>query len=1145
MASNSWRNFKFFLNDSIKGPLETQEITSACYGRNCLAVGDSEGMIRIFDRSLRSHVHEFTAFAGPVTHMKFLRSRNILLTIGDDDTINTAILRLWDLDRRDASSGRPYQREHRLFSSKYPAPSETIPLSLNYNTDVMKRVKLFGTQQQQQQQQGVAMNEFRTCVVGFDVTEDLQHAAIGLVNGEIVVIKGDLERERSPKMRRLKSASTKGRLTFVGFPRGAKQGSSATMHSAGDGGAAGALARLGLPFGSGGGAGGGGSGAAGSGAAFAHLLYTVHDDLVTVWRISHKGEYAEYVCEPPMGANYECSALNDEGQLVVASNTTNHIAIFGDDVFLADMARNFDPSMLKPMQYAEVDGDKRKVFFYRHYVVVLTVQNETRQDRFNLQAYDLEHNIRGLNKQQEAFTNVAWLLTDHVDLLVICQEPKTESVQQKITRLTEEEAQAKLEQLFSKECYDIAKKMSRKQLQQSGGDMAQQMNIAKKYGDHLYAKGKFAEAIDQYIEAIGQLEPSYVIRQFLDSQRIHHLTRYLEELHHERHHDHVANKNHTTLLLNCYAKLRDDKKLNAFIHRDDIRFDAHNAIKVCRQAGYYEEATYLAERYQQPSDYVKVHLEHLGKPHRAMQFIKGLSVDDAESILTEHGKELVMLVPDEATDAVIELCTSWRGPPRRRDPHGSSLPATRARAHDLIHVFVDSPQCLLRFLRAVADSSETFRDSGADEDENGTDGRQVVLHTLLELYLTKDLKRSIKHVNPTIATGAGASSGSTSSASYVEPYAKRLDHALSLLERFHGIYDDYHALALVQQHDFEAGVLFLFDRLQLYSEIFTHYSRQFEQSQDPAVRRRAKEKLIHICERQSSSNSGRGGSAPISEESERELWISLLSLLVRSQDDVSDDIARVLERIEQRDLLPPVAVVEILGSNKNLKLRTVRDYVLRMLRKDAEVIDKNQRDIREYTEKTKKITTEIRDLQSSAVVFQTNKCSACNSVMDMPAVHFLCKHSFHQRCLNDVLECNICSAENRRVLQMQRELEEGASGGGGGAAGSGRGGGGGGASSSEFFRALSERTDGVSVVAEYFGRGIFRAPRLAKDALLIGPEGSTFDDRDAPDASPDGLADHAAAGGGGLRDDDLVDDDDPNGLLFGDELENPEEAELW
>ena len=44
------------------------------------------------------------------------------------------------------------------------------------------------------------------------------------------------------------------------------------------------------------------------------------------------------------------------------------------------------------------------------------------------------------------------------------------------------------------------------------------------YGDHLYKKGDYAGAIVQYQQTIGHVEPSYVIRKYLDAQRIVQLT---------------------------------------------------------------------------------------------------------------------------------------------------------------------------------------------------------------------------------------------------------------------------------------------------------------------------------------------------------------------------------------------------------------------------------------------------------------------------------------------------------------------------------------------------------------------------------------------------------------------------------------------
>ena len=53
----------------------------------------------------------------------------------------------------------------------------------------------------------------------------------------------------------------------------------------------------------------------------------------------------------------------------------------------------------------------------------------------------------------------------------------------------------------------------------------------------------------------------YIMSQFLDAQKIHNLTKYLQALHKSQ----LATEEHTTLLLNCYTKLKDVSKLDEFI----------------------------------------------------------------------------------------------------------------------------------------------------------------------------------------------------------------------------------------------------------------------------------------------------------------------------------------------------------------------------------------------------------------------------------------------------------------------------------------------------------------------------------------------------------------------------------------------------
>lgn len=102
---------------------------------------------------------------------------------------------------------------------------------------------------------------------------------------------------------------------------------------------------------------------------------------------------------------------------------------------------------------------------------------------------------------------------------------------------------------------------------------------------------------------------------------------------------------------------------------------------------------------------------------------------------------------------------------------------------------------------------------------------------------------------------------------------------------------------------------------------------------------------------------------------------------------------------------------------------------------------------------------EVHELKTNARIFQLSKCTACTSVLDLPAIHFLCMHSFHQRCLGDnEKECPICAPAYRHVLDLKRNLEQNAG------------------DHDTFFQLVRNSEDGFSVIADYFGRGIFSKP---------------------------------------------------------------------
>ena len=109
----------------------------------------------------------------------------------------------------------------------------------------------------------------------------------------------------------------------------------------------------------------------------------------------------------------------------------------------------------------------------------------------------------------------------------------------------------------------------------------------------------------------------------------------------------------------------------------------------------------------------------------------------------------------------------------------------------------------------------------------------------------------------------------------------------------------------------------------------------------------------------------------------------------------------------------------------------------------------------------------------SARVFQVTRCSSCGLPLDLPTVHFMCKHSFHQRyfrvscevnyrCLPDIddPECPQCAKENATIRDLRRQQDEWAE-------------------RQDLFRAhLHDSDDKFGVVANWFGKGVMNSIKL-------------------------------------------------------------------
>jgi hypothetical protein len=85
--------------------------------------------------------------------------------------------------------------------------------------------------------------------------------------------------------------------------------------------------------------------------------------------------------------------------------------------------------------------------------------------------------------------------------------------------------------------------------------------------------------------------------------------------------------------LNCYAKLKDIKKLERFIKSPgDLKFDLDTAITMCRQGGYYEQAAYLATKHNEHELVVDILIEDSKKYAEALQYIWHLEPEAVSNV---------------------------------------------------------------------------------------------------------------------------------------------------------------------------------------------------------------------------------------------------------------------------------------------------------------------------------------------------------------------------------------------------------------------------------------------------------------------------------------------------------------------------------
>ena len=719
------------------------------------------------------------------------------------------------------------------------------------------------------------------------------------------------------------------------------------------------------------------------------------------------------------------------------------------------------------------EGPKKLVKTFKNYVAVVSAPQATNSKRFlssDSGAFNTSRfSILDLDLQYVAHTEaltseVQTAFTEWGDLFLLARDGK-------VYRYHEKTLQQKLEIFTQRNLYVLAINFAQK----FNLDVAQRNVILRRYGDYLYKKGDFDTAMQQYLKAIDNTEPSQVIRKYLDTQRIHNLIEYLEELHE---HD-KATLDHTTLLLNCYAKLKDTKKLEDFIN-SGYNFDFDTAIAMCRQGGYYDQAVFLARKHNEHEIVVDVLIEDSGKYHEALDYIWRLDPESAYPNLAKYARVLLEHCSKEATQIFIDFYTG-QFRPRKDQPaiNATATPTTGGLAtfanyiplpyrqkelaspatvgnqsidgqiaesvstepileykipkpRTAFSAFVDHPAEFITFLEACLNQ------------ENMDDSDKTDLYTaLFEMYLEMASQKASAEKGDW--EGKARRLIDNKQVSCCEDIITPLTHQIPI--------DTSNVLLLSHLSSYHDGTILVREREGLRFDIFRSYTSAHDTSGAiKALRKHGPE--------------------------EPALYPAALTYFTSSAkilEEAGSEVEAVLKKIDTDGLMAPLQVIQTLSASGVAKMGLVKKYLMETISRERKEIDSNRQTATTYRSATANKRDELSDLTSKPTVFQARRCSLCGASLDLPTVHFLCHHSFHQRCLNtpssrsrsygfDVeaeveeeeaeAQCPICEKDNETIKAIRKSQLEHAS------------------KHDLFLDALGRSRDGMATVGEWFGRGV-------------------------------------------------------------------------
>ncbi|EPY52419.1 zinc finger protein [Schizosaccharomyces cryophilus OY26] len=538
--------------------------------------------------------------------------------------------------------------------------------------------------------------------------------------------------------------------------------------------------------------------------------------------------------------------------------------------------------------------------------------------------------------------------------------------------------------LSQKTMYDLAISLTR----QKNLDLSFLQNLMIEYARFLFRKGDYSLSMDWYIKAITSVNIPVVCLDFLKAERLDQLVRFIEALMQNQ----MANSDHKLLLLSCYVETKNLKGINRLIDTGGFAFD--QAFDICHRSGLLEEAKHLGIRFNNYERVIDVLLEEK-KYSETLDYMYEVVPSRLFPLLLRFGRVLLSNLPTETTDLFISFYSNnhkskqylrsksqTKYEKSLRQTYLSLLPYANATPFGITSTVTD--------LNTEKTEEKTDREEDQADETYVAPNPQTCFHIFLnhnsELirfleailsYVSGEYKT---HINTCLFEAYIRESHSSNDEEAQGFWKEKANLLLKNSEK----HLDLNATFLISQIlGFDDGVRFVQGKSGQTLDIFRSFCKQNDVSS-------AMEMVRAHGEDQS------------------ELYIMMLNYFA-STDELESwlkELKEVAEYIINHRLISPTQLAEILGKSDVVSLGMIEEAVESAVNRFESQISEKRKGIQIGKSEILELSNELSNLRTTAFVVQESKCSACNTDLELPMVHFRCRHSYHLRCIED--ECIRC-----------------------------------------------------------------------------------------------------------------------------------------